>query len=82
MRSALVDAAQAALAARLQADPAAATGQVDGLAPLTFLLRRSAGAAGDVRRCALLLLDAGADPDSATVEWGGPGIMSALFDAV
>ena len=27
-----------------------------------------------------LLLDAGADPDSQTVEWGGEGRMSALFD--
>jgi ankyrin repeat protein len=29
-----------------------------------------------------MLLDAGADPDSHTIEWGGEGGMSALFDAV
>jgi ankyrin repeat protein len=28
------------------------------------------------------LLDAGADPDSHTLEWGGEGLMSALFAAV
>ncbi|MGI8622625.1 MAG: ankyrin repeat domain-containing protein, partial [Solirubrobacteraceae bacterium] len=47
-----------------------------------MLLRRSTGSAGDVRACARLLLDAGADPASHTVEWDGEGRMSALFDAV
>jgi ankyrin repeat protein len=70
------------LAARLRADPAAATAAVGGLAPLIVLLRRSTGSATDVRACARLLLDAGADPNSHTVEWGGEGRMTALFDAV
>src|ERR671922_232475 len=82
MERELLDADVAALAARLEADPAAATESVGELAPLTLLLRRSEGAVADVRECARLLLDAGADPNSATVEWGGEGIMSALFDAV
>jgi ankyrin repeat protein len=79
---ALVLADAAALARFLQADPAAASTAVDGLPPLLVLLRRSVGAPADVRDCARLLLDAGADPDSHTVEWGGEGRMSALFDAV
>jgi hypothetical protein len=62
--------------------PAAATAPVDGLPPLIMLLRRSTGSAGDVRACTRLLLDAGADPNSHTVEWGGEGQMTALFDAV
>ncbi|MGH3751917.1 MAG: ankyrin repeat domain-containing protein [Pseudonocardiaceae bacterium] len=47
-----------------------------------MLLRRSIGSPADVRSGARLLLDAGADPDSHTIEWGGEGQMSALFDAV
>jgi ankyrin repeat protein len=77
---ALVLADPAALAAALEADPA--TAEIGGLAPLLVLLRRSTGSAADVRRCAELLLHAGADPDSHTVEWGGQGRMSALFAAV
>ena len=79
---ALVLADAAALAALLGADPSAATAPVGGLAPLTVLLRRSTGTPADVRACARLLLDAGADPDSHTVEWGGEGRMTALYDAV
>ena len=79
---ALVPADVAALATLLQDNPAAATTAVDGLAPLLMLLRRSTGSPADVRSCARLLLDAGADPDSHTVEWGGEGQMSTLFDAV
>jgi hypothetical protein len=79
---ALVLADTPALARLLHADPAAATTTVDGLAPLLVLLRRSIGPPADVRDSARLLLDAGADPDSHTIEWGGEGRMSALFDAV
>lgn len=68
------------LAAHLGADPAAATTAVDGLVPLLALLRRSTGTPSDVRRCAELLLEAGADPDSR-VEHDGWS-RSALFDAV
>jgi hypothetical protein len=71
-----------ALAATLASDPAAATDAVAGLAPLLLLTRRSAGSPADVRACARLLLDGGAVPDSHTVEWGGEGRMSALYDAV
>jgi hypothetical protein len=46
------------------------------------VLRRSIGPPADVRACARLLLDAGADPDSHTIEWGGEGRRSALFDTV
>jgi ankyrin repeat protein len=72
----------AALSELLQAEPAAATTEVGGLPPLLTLLRRSTGSPADVRACARLLLDAGADPNSHTVEWGGEGRMTALFDAV
>lgn len=47
-----------------------------------MLLRRSTGSPSDVRDCARLLLDAGGDPNSHKVEWGGEGQMTALFDAV
>jgi hypothetical protein len=46
------------------------------------LLRRSRGTPPDVRDCVRLLLDANADPNSHTFEWGGEGTMSALFGAV
>ncbi len=76
----LVDAG--VLSMLLQADPTGATTEVDGLVPLLVLLRRSTGAPADVRSCARLLLDAGADPNSHTIEWEGEGQMTALFDAV
>jgi hypothetical protein len=72
----------AALAAALRESPAVATTPIDGLPPLLALLRRSTGTPADVRACAELLLDAGADPNSHTVEWGGEGRMTALYDAV
>lgn len=79
---ALVLADAPALAMLLQADPQPARTQIGGLAPLLVLLRRSTGSPEEVRRCGHLLLDAGADPNSHTVEWDGQGRMSALFDAV
>jgi hypothetical protein len=66
----------------LAADSASARAGVAGLAPLLVLLRRSTGAPADVRRCAELLLGAGADPGAHTVEDGGQWRRSALFDAV
>jgi ankyrin repeat protein len=72
----------AALAAALRESPAVATTPIEGLPPLLALLRRSTGTPADVRACAELLLDAGADPNSHTVEWGGEGRMTALYDAV
>jgi Ankyrin repeats (many copies) len=79
---ALVLADAPALSTLLRAEPKAATTQIDGLAPVLVLLRRSKGSPSDVRSCVRLLLDAGADPNSHTAEWGGEGRMSALFDAV
>src|SRR5262249_36234926 len=55
---------------------------VGDLPPLLVLLRRSTSTPSDVRECARLLLDAGGDPDSHTVEWDGQGRQAALFDAV
>ncbi|MGW0203421.1 ankyrin repeat domain-containing protein, partial [Nonomuraea sp. NPDC003201] len=74
---ALVLADPAALAAFLPAGE-----PVGGLPPLLVLLRRAVAPAERVRECARLLLDAGADPGSHTVEWGGEGRRTALFDAV
>jgi len=79
---ALVLADAPALSVLLQADPEAATADVDELPPLLVLLRRSTGVPAGVRSCARLLLDAGADPNSHSIEWGGQGQMSALFGAV
>jgi len=79
---ALVLADAPALSVLLQADPEAATANVDELPPLLVLLRRSTGVPADVRACAQLLFDAGADPNSHSIEWGGQGQMSALFGAV
>jgi ankyrin repeat protein len=79
---ALTEADAAALSALLRTDPTAATTAVGGLPPLLVLLRRSTGTPTRVRDCARLLLDAGASPDSHTVEWGGEGHQTALFDAV
>jgi ankyrin repeat protein len=82
MELALVLADVAALSRLLQADPTGASTDIEGTAPLLLLLRRSTGVPSNVRGCARLLLDAGASPDSHTIEWGGEGRMSALFDAV
>lgn len=71
-----------ALSTALRDDPGAAAREVDGLAPLLVLLRRGTGPRSEVRECARLLLDAGADPNSHTIEWSGQGRQSALFDAV
>lgn len=79
---ALVLADGALLSDQLRLDPAAATSELGGLAPLLVLLRRATGSSADVRGCARSLLDGGADPDSHTVEWGGQGRQTALFDAV
>jgi ankyrin repeat protein len=79
---ALTDANAAALSALLRDDPAAATTAIHSLPPLLVLLRRSTGTPSLVRGCARLLLDAGANANSHTVEWGGQGRKTALFDAV
>ncbi|MGH7462953.1 MAG: hypothetical protein ACREMA_18260, partial [Longimicrobiales bacterium] len=71
----LVLADEQALDGILRADPSAATEEVAGLPPLLVVLRRSASSAHQVRSCARLLLDTGADPDSHTVEWDGQGRM-------
>jgi len=76
-------AAPAELDSVLRSDSTAATAAVAGMPPLITLLRRSSGTPSDVRRCAGLLLDAGADPSSAAApEDGGDWATSALFHAV
>lgn len=83
IEQALVLADTTTLAALVRVDTAAATTPIDGLPPLLVVLRRSIGTtAADIRECARLLLDGGADPDSHTIEWDGQGRQSALFDAV
>ncbi|MFB9627628.1 ankyrin repeat domain-containing protein [Nonomuraea helvata] len=79
---ALVLADPTVLATLVRADPSVATDPVGGLAPLLVLLRRAVAPSAQVRECARLLLDAGADPGSHTVEWDGEGSRTALFDAV
>ena len=79
---ALVHADATELSALLRADPDLARAPLDGLTPLLLLLRRAVDSPSSVRDCARMLLDAGADPDEHTVEWGGEGRRSALFDAV
>ena len=61
------------LAAAVASDPALATEPVDSLPPLLYLLRRSGGTGADVRACARVLLEAGADANASTQEreqWG------------
>jgi Ankyrin repeats (3 copies) len=82
MERALVLADTSALGTLLAADPTTAQTPIADLPPLLVLLRRSTGAPADVRTCARLLIDHGAHPDSHTMEWGGQGRQSALFDAV
>jgi ankyrin repeat protein len=82
VEAALIDADAAALTALLRADQGVATADVGGLPPLLALLRRSTAAPSRIRDCTRVLLDAGADPNSHTVEWGGQGRRSAVFDAV
>lgn len=82
MERALVLAAPDELTRLLAADPSLATAEIDALAPLLLLVRRSTGSPADVRACTRLLLDAGADPNSHTIEWGGEGQMSALYGAI
>jgi len=82
MERALVDADIEKMTALLRRDPLASRLPVGGLPPLLILLRRSTGTPARVRECARRLLDAGADPNSHTVEWGGEGRQTALFDAV
>jgi ankyrin repeat protein len=82
MERALMLADPEGLSQLLEPEPTTATAPVDDLPPLLVLLRRSTGSGADVRECARLLLDAGADPNSHTIEWDGEGRMTALFDAV
>jgi ankyrin repeat protein len=60
----------------------AASAPIDGLPPLLVLLRRSTGTPADIRACAALLLDAGADPNSHEPQDGGQWRRTALYEAV
>lgn len=66
----------------LVADPSAATADVCGLPPLIALLRDSCGTPGDVRQCAELLLQAGADPSSTIPSEDGEWAVTASYLAV
>ena len=71
------------LASLLASDPSAVERHVDGLVPLLYLLRRSQGTGADVRACARLLLEAGADANAFTHEteegeWDFYAIRSAV----
>jgi ankyrin repeat protein len=74
----------AGLEAVLAGHPATVHEPVDGLVPLLYLLRRSAGSGADVRECARLLLEAGADANAYTheVEGGGDWDFHAVRSAV
>lgn len=73
-----------ALARILATESQAASQPVDGLLPLLYLLRRSSGSGADVRACARLLLEAGADANAFTREgkpwsaWNFYAIRSAV----
>jgi ankyrin repeat protein len=72
------------LASVVAAEPTAVHDRVDGLVPLLYLLRRSVGSGADVRECARLLLEAGADPNAFTheEEQGGDWDFYAIRSAV
>jgi ankyrin repeat protein len=82
VETALIEADAAALSALVDDDATTVSIAVGGLPPLLALLRRSTGTPSRIRDCARVLLDAGADPNSHTVEWSGQGRKSALFEAV
>ncbi len=82
LEPALLRADLGALTRILDEDAGSATADIGGLPPLLVLLRQSTGPPEDIRACVRLLLDAGADPNSHTIEWSGEGRMSALFAAV
>lgn len=79
---ALILADPAELESVLRSDSTTATVVVAGMPPLIILLRRSSGTPSDIRRCAGLLLDAGAGSNTAVEPEGGGWEMTALFFAV
>jgi len=66
----------------LDAEPGAATQPVSGVRPLILLLRDTSGAPTDVRRCAELLIDAGASPSCTTPSADGEWELTASYYAV
>lgn len=70
------------LSSLFDADGAVATRPLVGVFPLISLLRDSSGTPSDIRRCAELLIDAGADPSSATPSEDGEWELTASYFAV
>lgn len=71
-----------ALQALLAESQSAVTTPVDGVSPLIRLLRDSIGAPGDVRSCAVLLLDAGANARLTVPSDDGEWELTTCYFAV
>lgn len=70
------------LRALLAGDRSAVATPIHGAPPLLWLLAESTGAPGDVRSCAELLLDAGADPSATTPSEDGEWELTTCYHAV
>ena len=82
MERALALADPTAVQALLAETRSAATTPIHGVPPLIRLLRDSIGAPDDVRSCAVLLLDAGADPRLTTPSEDGEWELTTCYHAV
>ncbi|WP_200948079.1 hypothetical protein [Nocardioides sp. Soil774] len=82
MERALALAEPAAVRSLLVENPSAATTRIHDTPPLLRLLADSTGAPGDIRSCAELLLDAGADPLATTPSTDGEWELTTCYYAV